>query len=57
MDRLRATPLAVAEEGVGDRAGALDGDGDAFGGSVEDLRPPAVPASGFFVAVFMVEIV
>jgi hypothetical protein len=48
IDRLRATPFAVADEGVGARAGARDGDVDV--GSVEGLRPVGVPAGGFFVA-------
>ena len=41
--------MVDAEEGVGERAGPRDG--DVIAGSVEDLRPDAVPAGGFFVAV------
>ena len=43
IERLRATPFEVGVVGE-------DRDGDAPGGSVEALRPPAVPDKGFFVA-------
>jgi hypothetical protein len=57
-DRCRATPFVVAaDEGVGERAGPLAGDAGANAGSVEDLRAPAAPAGGFFVAVDIVYVV
>ena len=47
IDRLLATPFAVAEVGVEARAGARDG--DVAVGSVEGLRPVGVPAAGGFL--------
>jgi hypothetical protein len=47
VDRLRATPFAVAEVGVEARAGCRDGEVDV--GSVEVLRPVGVPAGGGFL--------
>lgn len=61
IERERATPFAVVDEGAGERvvgvgAGAGDRDGGAVGGSVEERRPAAVPGSGFLVVVFIVVI-
>jgi hypothetical protein len=51
-ERVRATPFGVPDdEGVGERVGPRAGD-EAFG-SVEGLRPLAVPAGGFLVAADM----
>ena len=47
IERERATPVAIDEDGVGERAGPRDGEGI---GSVEGLRPDGLPTGGFFVA-------
>jgi hypothetical protein len=47
----------VLDDGVGERAGARDGDGDGgIAGSVDGLLPLAVPAGSFFVAADILDI-
>ena len=55
-DRVRTMPFVfVADVGVEERAGPLDGGEGASVGSVDGgLRPGVVPAGGFFVAVDIV---
>jgi len=53
---VRATPFALVDEGVDERAGPLEGDAATAGGAVEVGRTFGEPTGGFLVAVDMMVI-